>query len=133
MSFKISLVKMAINWTPKMMVTWVANIILKGIAELNDYNFDLDERKVYVQTTLYGEAEPIEVWLEGFAILNNGKGKAKYFILETGRSNKPWLTTLLSKTAGRRWRIPVIPQFAAHMEFIAELLKAENNSEVKDG
>ncbi|MBK8817078.1 MAG: hypothetical protein IPN42_16930 [Methylococcaceae bacterium] len=130
MSFKISLVKMAINWTPKMMVMWVANIILKGIAELSDYSFDLDARKVYVQTTLYGEIDPIEVWLDGFAIIS--EEKSKYLILEQGTSNKPWLTNIFSKIAGKPWKIPAMPQFAAHIDFIAELLKAENAPEQLD-
>lgn len=123
MSFKSNLVKMAINWTPKMMVIWVANIILKGIAELTDYSFDLDARKVYVQTTLYGEIEPIEVWLNGFAII--GEEETKYLILEQGQSNKLWLTNILSKIAGKAWKIPEMPQFKAHIDLIAELLKTE--------
>lgn len=124
MSFKTSLVKMAINWTPKMMVMWVANIILKGIAELTDYNFDLDARKAYVQTTLYGESEPIEVWLDGFAIIS--ENETKYLILEQGQSNKPWLTNIFGHIAGKAWKIPALPQFSQHIELIAELLKAEN-------
>lgn len=51
------------------MVTWVANIVLKGIAELTDFSFDIDERKAYVQIQLAGESETIEVWLEGFAVV----------------------------------------------------------------
>jgi hypothetical protein len=124
MSFKSSLVKMAINWTPKMMVLWVANMVLKGIAELTDYSFDLDERKAYVQTTLYGETEAIEVWLDGFAIISDGESNK--FIIQQAQSNKPWLNNMLAHIVGKAWKIPVIPQLATHIELIAELLKAES-------
>lgn len=124
MSFKSSLVKMAIDWTPKMMVMWVANMVLKGIAELTDYSFDLDTRKAYVQTTLYGESEPIEVWLDGFAIVSDGESKK--FIIEQAQSNKPWLNNIFAHIVGKAWKIPVIPQLTAHIELIAELLKAES-------
>lgn len=124
MSFKSSLVKMAIDWTPKMMVMWVANMVLKGIAELTDYSFDLDTRKAYVQTTLYGEAESIEVWVEGFAIVSDGESKK--FIIQQAQSNKPWLNNIFSHIVGKAWKIPVIPQLTAHIELIAELLKAES-------
>lgn len=123
MSFKSSLIKMAINWTPKTLVLWVGNIVLKGIAELTDFNFDLDTRKAYVQTTLYGETEPIEIWLNNFTVRR--EEDAYYFVLEQGLSNKPWLSNLLVKIAGKRWKMPVPPQFKAHVELLAEVLKAD--------
>jgi hypothetical protein len=128
MSFKSSLVKIAINWTPKMMVIWVANFVLKGIAELSDYRLDLDARTAYVQTTLYGEAEPIEVWLDGFAIIKDDESKR--FILHQAQSNKPWLTNLFAHIVGKEWKIPVIPQLASHLDLITELLKAENAAQI---
>ncbi len=106
-----------------MMVLWVANIVLKGIAELTDYRINLDARKAYVQTTLYGETEAIEVWLDGFAIVTDGESKT--FIIDEARSNRPWLNNLLSHIVGKAWKIPVIPQLTAHIELIAELLKSE--------
>lgn len=127
MSIKTSIVKMAINWTPKMMALWVANIILKGITELNDYSIDFDERKVYVQTTLYGEEETIEVWLDGFAVINDGESRS--LIIEQAKSNRPWLNNLLARVVGKAWKIPVIPQYAAQIELIAELLNAESLAE----
>jgi hypothetical protein len=123
MSFKSSLIKMAINWTPKTLVLWVGNLVLKGIAELTDFNFDLDTRKAYVQTTLYGETEPIEIWLNNFTVRR--EEDSYYFILEQGLSNKPWLSNLLAKIAGKDWKMPVPPQFKAHVELLAELLKAD--------
>ncbi len=123
MSYKSSLIKIAIKLTPNIMILWVANIILKGIAELTEFNFDLDARKVYVQTMLYGETEAIEVWVDGFAIIS--EEESYKFIIQQAQSNKPWLNNLLARFVGKAWKIPVIPQLAAHIGLIAELLKAE--------
>ncbi|MCX7092942.1 MAG: hypothetical protein NTY50_05780 [Methylobacter sp.] len=124
MSYKTGLIKMAIKWTPNAMIIWVANIVLKDIAELKDFNFDLETRKVYVQTQLLGESETIDVWLEDFAVVNDEDGYK--FIVQQARSNRIWLTNLLSRIVGKAWKIPVIPQLAAQMELISELFKAEN-------
>lgn len=124
MSFKTSLLKIAIKLTPNIIVIWVANIILKGIAEISDFNFDLDERKAYVQTTLYGEAEPIEIWVDGFAIMSDEE--SHQLIIQHAQSNRPWLNNLLSRLAGKAWKIPAIPQFHNQIELVSELLEAEN-------
>jgi hypothetical protein len=124
MSYKTSLIKMAIKLTPNMMIVWVANIVLKGIAELTAFNFDLDARKVYVQITLYGETEAIEVWVDGFAIIS--EEESYKFIIHQAQSNKPWLNNVLARFVGKAWKIPVIPQLAAHIGLIAELFKAES-------
>ena len=107
-----------------MMVIWVANIMLKGIAELTDFNFDLDARKAYVQATLYGETETIEVLLDGFAVVSDED--AHKLIIQQAQSNRPWLNNLLSRIVGKAWKIPVIPQFQAQIELIIEVLKAES-------
>lgn len=112
---------MAIKLTPNVMIVWVANIILKGIAELSDFSFDLDARTAYVQATLVGEAEAIEVWLEDFAVVSD-EGAYK-FIIHRAQSNRPWLNNLLSRIVGKAWQIPDIPQFAPHIGLVAELLK----------
>ncbi len=127
MSFKTRIIKMAIKWTPNMMVIWVANIVLKGIAELVDFNFDIDERKAYVQIQLLGESETIEVWLEDFAIAADG-GSYK-LIIQQAQSNRVWLNNILSRIAGKAWKIPVIPQYAAEIELICELFKAEGSEQ----
>lgn len=124
MSFKTRLIKMAIKLTPNMMIIWVANIILKGIAELTDFNFDLETRKAYVQIQLVGESETIEVWLEDFAIVSD-EG-AYQLIIQQAQSNRVWLNNLLSRIAGKAWGIPEIPQLTAHLELISELFKAES-------
>ncbi|MDI1279454.1 hypothetical protein [Methylobacter sp.] len=124
MSFKTRLIKMAIKWTPNMMVIWVANIILKGIAELTDFNFDLEARKAYVQIQLVGESETIEVWIEDFAIIND-EGSYQ-LIIQQAQSNRIWLNNLLSRITGKAWGIPEIPQLTAHLELISELFKAES-------
>lgn len=124
MSYKASLIKMAIKCTPNKIIIWVANIILKGIAELSEFNFDIDTRKVHVLTTLYGETESIEVWLEGFAIVK--ADESYHLILQQAQSNKPWLNNIFTHLVGKMWKIPAIPHIASHMELIAELFKAEN-------
>lgn len=123
MSFKASLIKTAVKLTPNKMIVWVANIILKDIAKLTDFNFDLDTRKIYVQVLLLGETEAIEVWLEDFAIVSGDE--SHQFILHQAKSNKLWLNNLLAHIAGKNWKIPAIPQLAAHMGLISELLKAK--------
>ncbi|MFZ2727299.1 MAG: hypothetical protein WAX77_13680 [Methylococcaceae bacterium] len=119
MSYKTKIIKLAVKWTPKAMVLWVANKVLKGIAELLDFNFDIEARTVYVQTKLYGETETIDVWVNGFAVLN--VGKSYQFILEQAQSNKPWLNNIFALITGKPWAIPVLPQLAPYMGLVAEL------------
>lgn len=120
MSYKASLIKLAIRWTPKTLVLWAGNLVLKGIASFTDFHIDLDARRIYVCTTLYGEVEPIEVWLEDFAIhIDDGSCRA---ILHAARSNKPWLTNLLARVTGKPIMIPDVPQLKSHLGLISELL-----------
>ena len=124
MSFKSSLIKIAIRWTPKRLIVWVANIILKDIAELADFIFDLEARKAYMQIQLVGESEMIEISLEGFGIVKNEKSYK--LIIQQGQSNRLWLDNLLSRIVGKAWKIPVTSQMTSQIELIAELLKAES-------
>ena len=120
MSFKSGLTKVVIKWTPEKLILWVSNIILKDIAELTGFSFDLDARKAYMQIQLVGESETIEVWFEGFAIIPD---ESSYkLIIEQAQSNRLWLDNLLSRIVRKVWKIPVTSQ----IEFIAELLKAES-------
>jgi len=121
MSLKLILTKMLIKWMPTKLIVWVANIVLKGIAELINFSFDLDTRKVYVQVQLAGESDTIEVWLEDFAIIV--EDGSYQFILQDAKSNKLWMENLLSRVVKKSWKIPVPPQMSSHMEFAAELLK----------
>ena len=123
MSLKSSLIKIAIKLTPNALIVWGANFILKGIAELTAFNFDLDTRKVYVQTRLYGEAETIEISLEDFAVFNDGESYR--FILHQARSDRPWLNNILAHVIGKAWKIPEIPHLTAQLELIAEVFKAK--------
>lgn len=124
MSLKVGLIKLAIKMVPWGMVSWVANKKLKGIATLTGFNFDIDARKAYVCTQLYGEAEAIEVWVEGFAVVRDGD--AFHVIVEQAQSNKPWLNTLFSRVTGKAWKIPVPPQFAPQANLVAALFEARN-------
>ena len=113
-----------------MIIVWVVNIVLKGIAELTDFSLDLDTRKAYVQATLYGETEPIEVRLDGFAVVSDEDSHK--LIVQQAQSNRPWLNNLLSRIVGKEWKIPVIPQLTAQIELISELLKAESPEQEDD-
>jgi hypothetical protein len=124
MSFKTALVKMAIKLTPDIVVRWVANYILKGVAELSEFHFDLDARQAYLQGTLYGESEPIEVWLEDFAIVSDDE--SHQLIIHQAKSNRPWLNNVFSRIAGKAWNIPAIPRFQNQIELASELFKAES-------
>ncbi len=117
-------VKVGAKLTPKILVVSVANIILKGIAEFSDILYDLDKRTAFVNVTLYGEEEPIEVALDGFEIL--GEDDNYQFILHKAQSNKPWMNNILSRIVGKAWDIPSIPQYKDEIGFVASLLEAEN-------
>lgn len=124
MSLKTSIVKLAIKLTPRKLISWVANIVLKDIAELTSLSFDLETRTAYIQIQLVGESETIEVWVDGFAIIPD-QGSYK-FIIEKANSNRLWLDNIFSRIVRKTWKIPNTPQMAPHIEFIAELLKADN-------
>ncbi|MDX8128246.1 hypothetical protein ACH5Y9_24670 [Methylomonas sp. BW4-1] len=123
MSFKSSLIRFVIKLTPNALIIWGANIIMKGIAELTQFNFDLDARKVYVQTRLYGEEHTIEVTLEDFAVFNDGESYR--FIIHHASSDRPWLNNILAKFTGKAWKIPTLPLFAAQLELVAEVFSAK--------
>jgi hypothetical protein len=124
MSFQSSLLKIAIKLTPNILIIWVANIVLKGIGELTAFSFDLDLRTAHVQVLLLGEEQPIDVWVDGFAIISDEQ--SHYFILRRAQSNKPWLTNILARIIGKHWKIPVIPQVAAQMAIVFELLQEDS-------
>ncbi len=123
-------VKVGAKFTPKILVVSVANIILKGIAEFSDILYDLDKRTAFVNVTLYGEEEPIEVALDGYEITGN-EGNYQ-FILHKAQSNKPWMNNILSRITGKAWDIPSIPQYKDEIGFVAGLLKAENPDQELD-
>jgi len=123
MSIKSSLIKIVIKLTPNILIIWVSNIILKGIAELTEFSFDLEARKVYVQTRLYGEEETIEVHLEDFAVFNDGESYR--FIIHRAKSDRPWLNNLLAHIIGKAWKIPATPQLTTQLELLTELFKAK--------
>lgn len=123
MSFKSGFIKMAIKCTPNFLVIWVANMILKGIAKLKDYSFDFEPRAAHAQIQLAGEAEPIDVWMENFAIVKIDG--TYHLIVQKAESNKLWLTNILARITGKTWKIPEIPQLAPHIELLAELFKPD--------
>jgi hypothetical protein len=123
MSYKAGLIKTAMKLTPTKMIIWAANNKLNGIAELTDFSFDIETRKVYVQATLVGETDMIELSIEGFSVIKDGESYK--LLVQQAQSNRPWLNNLLSRIIGKQWKIPAIPQFQAYIELISELFKAE--------
>lgn len=124
MSFKSSLVKAAIKLTPDAVVLWVANTVLKDIAELSDFNFDLDVRSVYARATLVGETDPIEIWVDGFGIISDEESHR--LIVQQAKSNKVWLDNIFSRIVGKEWKIPELPQYKPYIDLAAEVLKTES-------
>lgn len=124
MKIAISLTKFVIKWTPRKLISWVANIILKDIAELTTLNFDLEARTAFVQVQLAGESETIDVSVDGFAIIP--VQDSYKFVIEKATSNRLWLTNILAKIVKKTWTIPNIPPMAPYIKFVSELLKAEN-------
>ncbi|SMF97210.1 hypothetical protein SAMN02949497_4629 [Methylomagnum ishizawai] len=120
MSYQSSLVKLAIKLTPTPMILWVANKVLKDIAELRYFHFDIDARKLYVEIQLLGESETIEIFLEGFHMAH--EQTAYRIVIEQARSNRLWLGNLLSRFTGKAWKIPEIPQYAHQMKLLAEVM-----------
>lgn len=121
MSIPSRLLKLAIKLTPNVLVIWLANWLLKGIAELLEFRFDVDSRRLYVQVRLYGEKDCIAVLLEDFALFKDGD--CYRVILNRAQSDRPWLTNLLARVTGTAWKIPSMPQYAAQLDLIAELFQ----------
>lgn len=121
------IIKVGAKLTPKILVSWVANIVLKGIAEFSKISYDLDKRTAFVEVTLYGEEESIQVDVDGFEIL--GEEGNYQFILHKAESNKPWMTNMLARIAGKPWDIPDIPKYRLQLEIIANLLKGESDEQ----
>lgn len=125
MGFKAWAVKLAIDMTPNFLISSVANILLKGIAEISDFAFDLDSRTAYINILLEGENEAIEVSVDGFGV--TGDESSHQFIIQQASSNKVWMNNILSRVVEKRWPIPDHPQHQAQIDLLAELLKLENS------
>ena len=123
MSLKANLAKIAIKMTPNMLIKLVANIVLKDIAKLTGFNFDIDTRQLFVQVHLAGESETIDVWLEDFSIITDA-GSYK-FVMQQASSNRVWLDNILSRIVRKEWPIPIPSEMSSQFEFVAELFKAE--------
>lgn len=124
------IIKLGIKLTPKILVSGVANIVLKGIANFSKISFDLNKRTAYVKVTLYGEEEPIEVSIDGFEISGDGDKDNYQFTLHKAQSNKPWMTNILVRITGKAWDIPPIPQYQDEVDFVASLLEPKSPKQV---
>ena len=141
MSFKSSLkkqtvkiapkiIKIGAKLTPKKLVSMVANVLFKGIANFSTITYDLDAKTAFVKVTLYGEEEPIELALDGFEI--QGEEGNYQFILHNAESSKPWLNNIFARIVGKAIDIPDIPKYNLQLEIVANLLKAENAEKEAD-
>lgn len=123
MSYKSTLIKFAIKQTPKKMVLWLANKKTKEIAELIDFIFDLDDRKLYAQILMAGDEEAIELWIEDFTLVTYDDSYK--IVIHQVKSNRPWLDTLLTKfILEREWKVP-----DKHVQLLSELLAFEESSQ----
>jgi len=123
-------IKLGIKLTPKIFVSGVANVVLKGIANFSKISFDLNKRTAFVKVTLYGEEEPIEITIDGFEISGDIDKDNYQFILHNAESNKPWMTNIFARITGKSWDIPPIPQYKDEVDFVASLLKVDSPKQV---
>lgn len=123
-------IKLGIKLTPKILVSSVANVVLKGIAKFSKISFDLNKRTAYINLTLYGEKEPIEIAIDGFEILGDANKGNYQFILHNAKSNKPWMTNIFARITGKSWTIPSIPQYKDEVDFVASLLGADTPKKI---
>ncbi len=123
-------IKLGIKLTPKILVSSVANVVLKGIAKFSKISFDLNKRTAYINVTLYGEKEPIEIAIDGFEISGDANKGNYQFILHNAKSNKPWMTNIFARISGKSWTIPSIPQYKDEVDFVASLLGANTPKKI---
>ncbi len=123
-------IKLGIKLTPKILISGVANVVLKGIAKFSKISFNLNKRTAYVKVTLYGEKEPIIVTVDGFEISGDADKDNYQFTLHKAQSNKPWMTNILARISGTAWDIPPVPQFKDEVDFVASLLKPDSPKKV---
>lgn len=121
MTLKARILSTAIQLTPSWIIRLIANLVLKDIAQLKFFHFDLPMRKVYLELQLEGEADSIEVWAEDFYMLMES-GQLTV-VLGQARSNRLWLTNLFGHVTGRSWKLPVPLQYAAYVELVAEVFR----------
>ena len=128
MGYKSSLVKFAINKSPKKMTLWLANKKTRGVAKLTDFSFNFDERKLYAKMRLSGEQEVVELWFEDFTLVNYKN--SFQLVIRQVQSNRLWLDTLLTNfVLEREWKIP-----DKHADLIHQLLASQNpEQKEKDG
>jgi len=124
MNLAISITKLVIKWTPRSLISWVANIVLKDIAELTRLEFDFELRTADIEVQLAGEPEVITIKVDGFSIISD-ENSYRFFI-DQAHSNRLWLDNILARITGKGWKIPDVPKFQPQIKFIAQLLAKES-------
>ena len=122
MSSKATYIRFAVKWTPRFLILFVANLVLRGIGKLTDFKLDLDSRTFHARTLLAGEVEPIDLWVKEFYVYKDTQGY--HVVVRSAESNKIWLTNMLTHVVGRAWTLPSIPQLNPHLDVVAEVLEA---------
>ena len=126
MSYKNSLLKLALNNTPKAITLWAVNKKLKGLAELTDFEFNSDERKLYAEVVLAGEEEAIEVSLDDITLITDEEPYK--LVIQQVKSSRPWLDALLTRVVlNREWKIP-----ESQAELVHELFAVKSEPEQED-
>ena len=81
------------------------NTRLRGIGEMTELSIDTQKRTVRMRLELLGEAEPIEIHIEGYRLEQVGE-TATVTVLKASAS-RPWLTEVLRQfVVGRSFTIP---------------------------
>lgn len=125
MSYKSTLINLAINKSPKKLMLWLANKKIKGVAQLTDYYFNATQHKLYVQLLLKGEQELEEIWIEDFTLVKY-QGSYK-LVIHQALSTRPWIDSFLRNFAlHREIKIP-----EQHADLVRQLLSSDE-SEIEE-
>lgn len=120
MRIQASLIRLTLRLIPAPLIMLVANLILRGIARVNTFQFTLEPRRLEVSTRLEGEAEDIHVIFENFGLIRMGEQDC--FMLQSAMTNKVWLKNLLSHVIQKPWPLPNLPELAPYRPLLSELL-----------
>lgn len=105
MNYKSTLIKLAINKSPKKIILWLANKKARGVARITDFHFSSTEHKLYVQMILKGEQELVELWIEDFTLVQYEQSYK--LVIHQALSTRPWIDSFIRNFAlNRELKIP---------------------------
>lgn len=121
MSYKTSLIKVALNKTPSAVIVWLVNKKLKGVAKLTHFNFNSDERKLFVKLKFRGEADSFDICFDDFTLLSDEE--PYNLVIARVSASKPWVDALLTRLVlNKRIKIP-----KSNSELIKKLFESNDN------